>query len=133
MSVQAAINGLNAVIATITGLKRVYADPPEAISEFPSALTYIGSGEMYAAASGGHSLHTLVVEIYHGRQIMAQAVNEAKVWPDRVYAALKADEKLGGAVSHIGWPLRYRALPLNYNDLVHFGIRFEVVVKVNET
>lgn len=133
MSVQAAITNLNQLVAGLSGLVRVYSDPPESISEFPAALTYIGQGEMTATAAGGYSLHTLIVEIYHARQVLAQAVNEAKVWPDRLYAALKADETLGGAVSHVVWPIRYQALPLPYNDLIHFGVRFTIQVKVNET
>lgn len=133
MSVQAAIAGLNNVVAGISGLVRVYADPPESISEFPSAITYMREGETYDTAAGGYSLHMLVIDIYLARQILPEAINAAKAWPDRVRSALKADPTLGSTVSHVVWPMRYQALPLPYNDLVHFGVRFLVQVKVNES
>lgn len=133
MTVQAVIDNLNSVIATVPGLARVYADPPESISEFPCAITYIREGEMYDSAAGGYSLHTLVVEIYQARQIMALAIDKAKVWPDLVRSVLRANQTLNGSISHFVWPLRYQALPLPYNDQVHFGVRFLVQVKVNET
>lgn len=132
MSLDAAIDGLRAVVATLAGMKRVYADPPESISEFPSAIVYVSGGELNATASGGHNLHTLVIEIYHARQVLAQAVDSAKVWPDRVYAALKADMTLGGSVSHVNWPVTYKASGLRYNEVLHYGMRFEVQVKINE-
>jgi hypothetical protein len=52
---------------------------------------------------------------------------------------LKADQTLGGAVSHIVWDttggqgLNYRFLPLQYNTTTLFGVRIEVTVKVNES
>ncbi len=103
------------------------------LTQFPCAITYIREGETYDSAAGGYSLHTLVAEIYQARQIMAQAIDKAKVWPDLVRSALKANQTLGGAVSHLVWPVRYQALPLPYNDQVHFGVRFLVQVKVNES
>lgn len=132
MSLDAAIDGLRAVVTGLAGMKRVYADPPESISEFPSAIVYVSGGELNATASGGHNLHTLVVTIFHARQVLAQAVDASKVWPDLVYAALKADMTLGGTVSHVNWPVTYKALPLEYNGVVHYGMRFEVPVKINE-
>ncbi len=133
MSLDAAIDGLRGKVSGLTGLKRVFDDPPESISEFPSAIVYSANGEMTATAAGGVSLHTLIVEIYHARQVLPQAVDASKVWPDRMFAALKADMTLGGAVSHIVWPIAYKAGPMRYYEAVHYGVQFEVTVKVNET
>ena len=133
MTVERIVDELVSLLETVEGLKRVYADPPEAISEFPSAIVYVASGTMEFLATGGHSLHSVVVEIYHGRQVLPQAVDEAKVWPDRIFAALKSDQHLNGAASHIVWPFQYRASALRYGTLVHYGMRFEVTYKVNET
>lgn len=132
MSLDAAIDGLRAAVATMSGMARVYTDPPESINEFPCAFVVADSGEMSDTAAGGHSLHTLVVEIYHSRQVLAQAVDGAKVWPDRLFAALCADPRLGGSVSHVRWPLTYKAGAFSYNNMVHYGMRFNVTVKVNE-
>lgn len=138
MSLDTAIDGLRTALSAMTGLKRTYDDPPESISDFPSLIVYSKSGTMLYTASGGYSLHALVAEVYLSRQVLPEAIDAAKVWPDRVYAILKADQTLGGAVSHVVWDtqtglgLRYQMLPLQYNQNLHFGVRFEITVKVNE-
>lgn len=132
MSLNAAIDGLRTTLATMTGLKRTYADPPESINEFPSLIVYSQRGEMHFSAAGGHSLHTLIADVYHARQVLPEAVDAAKVWPDLAYAILKDNETLGGAVSHVVGPLGYQTLPLQYNQNLHFGVRFTITVKVNE-
>lgn len=139
MSLDAAIDGLRTRLATMTGLTRTYADPPESISEFPSLIVYGTGGVMYYTASGGYSLHRLVADIYLARQYLPETVDAAKPWPDRAFAVLKADQTLVGAVSHIVWDttggqgLNYRFLPLQYNTTTLFGVRIEVTVKVNES
>jgi len=132
MSLDAAIDGLRAAVEGMTGLVRVYTDPPESLNEFPCAFVVADSGEMTDTSAGGYSLHTLVVEIFHSRTVLAQAVDGAKVWPDRMFAALRADQRLGGAVSHVRWPVTYKAGALGYNGGTHYGMRFSVTVKVNE-
>jgi hypothetical protein len=132
MSLDAAIDGLHTAVASMAGLTRVYTDPPASLSEFPCAFVVASNGEMSDSGAGGYSLHTIAVEIYQSPNITAQAVDGAKVWPDRMFAALKAAPTLGGAVSHVRWPITYRALGLVYNNVTHYGMRFEITVKVNE-
>lgn len=132
MSLDAAIDGLRAAVETMPGLTRVYTDPPESLNEFPCAFVVSESGEMSDTSAGGYSLHTLVVEIFHGRTVLAQAVDGAKVWPDRMFTAIRADPTLGGSVSHVRWPITYNAGALGYNSMTHYGMRFKVTVKVNE-
>jgi len=132
MSLDAAIDGLRSVVEGVSGITRVYTDPPESLNEFPCAFVVADSGEMADSGAGGYSLHTLVVEVFHSRTIIAQAVDGAKVWPDRLFAALRADVRLGGSVSHVRWPITYQAGALTYNGMTHYGMRFRVIVKVNE-
>lgn len=132
MSLDAAIDGLRAAVATMTGLTRVYTDPPESLNEFPCAFVVADSGEMSDSGAGGYSLHTLAVEVFHSRTVIAQAVDGAKAWPDRMFAALRADPRLGGSVSHVRWPMTWQAGALTYNGITHYGMRFRITVKVNE-
>lgn len=132
MTLERAINGLSAVVAGLAGLTRFYTDPPASLSEFPCAFVVASNGEMSDSGAGGIAFHTLAIEIYQAPNITAQAVDGAKVWPDRVFAALTADPLLGGNVTHIRWPITYRALGLQYNNVTHYGMRFEVTVKVIE-
>lgn len=132
MSLSSAIGGVRTMLGNVSGLTRVYTDPPESISEFPAAIVYSREGEYHGSAAGGHSLHTIIIEIYHARQHLPQAVDEAKQWPGKIYTAVAADITLGGTVSHVVYPLRYRSMPLRYNESTHFGVRFELTAKINE-
>jgi len=127
MSLDTVIDTLRTHVAHLTGLTRVYDDPPESMSEFPCAIVYPYRGNYEANASGGRSFHTLIVEIHQSRQVLPQAMDAAKVWPDRLFAELKAATDL-----HIVWPFNYTAAGLQYATEVHYGVRFEVQVKVNE-
>ncbi len=131
-SLDGAIDGVYAAVAGITGLTRVYTDPPASLSEFPCAFVVAASGEMSDSGAGGLAFHTIAIEIYQSPNITAQAVDGAKVWPDRVFAALRSDTTLGGKVTHIRWPITYQALGLQYNNVTHYGMRFLCTVKVLE-
>lgn len=133
MSVSAVIAGLNTRLGTIAGLT-VLANPPESINEFPSSIAYHLRTETWNSASGGYSLHTIRVEVYEARQVLPQAVDRAKAWPDSVRTAVKADETLAGQATAILWPMRCESTPLRYGgqDNVYFGVRFEITYKVNE-
>jgi hypothetical protein len=72
------------------------------------------------------------VDVLSSRQNLPQSVSESKAWPDALMAGLRADETLGGAVSAIVWPVLYEATAIQYNSLTHYGIRFEVTVKIME-
>ena len=132
MSLDAAIGGVRTAVAGMAGLTRVYDDPPASLSEFPCAFVVAASGEMSDTGAGGIAFHTIAIEIYQAPNITAQAVDGAKVWPDRVFAALRTDPTLDGTVTHIRWPITYQALGLTYNNVVHYGMRFNVTVKVLE-
>jgi len=130
MGLEAALGGLQNAVATMAGLARVHSDPPESISEFPAAIVYAWEGEMEASAVGDRAIHTAVVEIHESRQVLPQAIDRAKQWPDKLLAALRANPTLGGSVAAIVWPVRYRARPLLYGSELHYGIRFEVRLKI---
>lgn len=132
MSLDAAIGGVRAAVGTMTGLTRIYDDPPASLSEFPCAFVVASNGEMSDSGAGGIAFHTIAIEIYQSPNITAQAVDGAKVWPDRVFAALRTDPTLGGTITHIRWPITYQALGLQYNNAIHYGMRFLVTVKVIE-
>lgn len=127
----AIIAALLDTLGSVTGIVRAYDDPPEALNEFPCVIAYAFTGELNVMSAGlGKELHTLVVEVHHTRQLLPQAIDAAKVWPRRVLTALNDDLTLGGTVDAVVWPVRYRAGRLAYAEEVHYGVRFEVTVKV---
>ncbi len=127
MSLATTISLLAAHIDNLPAL-RVHTAAPDTLSDLPAAIIYPYEGTMEANAAGGRSFHKLVVEIHHSRQVLPQAITEAQVWPDLVYAELKAATDL-----HIIWPFTYKAAGFAYGNETHYGVRFEVTVKVNET
>jgi hypothetical protein len=134
MSLETAVDNLYTLLSDMTGLTRAYADPKDSVNEFPALIVYAGEGEYHDSAAGGHSIHTLVAEIYLARQHLEQAADQAKPFPGRVFAKLQSDRTLNGAVSHLGSGegiMRYQVLPKRYNELLHLVVRFEIQVKIN--
>lgn len=131
MSLEGAVDGLREALAGLTGLGRAYEDPPEGLNDFPALMVYSRSGELTGISAGlSRNLHTLIVDIYESREVLPAAIHRSKRWPDLVMATLRLDETLGGSTSAIVWPVRYRSGPMTYGKATHYGVRFEVTVKV---
>lgn len=133
MTLEAAVDALVTLAGTLDGLDRMYADPPASISEFPCGMAYIESGE-YIAGPSAHGNHSLVLVIYESNTVTPQAIDRAKRWPDLVRVLLRDNLTLSGTASHVGNKDRffsYRAGPMPYNDILHYGVRFTIPVKVN--
>lgn len=129
MTLEGTVSALVQVLAGLDGIERAYDDPPEALTEFPCALAFAGSGSQEVVSDGlGKSLHTVIVEIHHSRQIVQEAIDAAKVWPDRLLQGLYRAQRRGDL--QIVWPVQYEALPLPYNQETHYGMRFRVTLKV---
>lgn len=132
MSLAATITALRTVIDTIPNL-RVYTDPPESINEFPSAIVYSNEG-VYGIGSAdlSRSYHMLIVDIYHARQMLPQAIDSAKVWPDLVYGVVR-DAMTAGTLYVVAVSgraeINYRTTSLPYNDMLHFGVQFTIRLK----
>lgn len=125
-SLASVMAGLLNMLNQVPGLRRVWDRPPESMSEFPCAILYSYQGEIQNNAAGGRSFHTVRIEIHHTRQVMPQALGEAEVWPGRVGNVLKTSSL------DIVWPVRYRCGPIDYANERHYGVQFDVLVKVNE-
>lgn len=136
MSLEAAIDALTTLAGTLDGLRRMYTDPPPSISEFPCGMVYIESGEYtQITRCAGRGDHNLVLAIYESNTITAQAIRRANRWPDLVRTLLRANLTLSGTVNYIGISnnqlFSYRAGPMPYNDILHYGVRFVIPVKID--
>ncbi len=133
MTLEAAVNAMVVAVRTLDGLRKMYDNPPESLSEFPCGLAYIKGGE-YIAGGAPHGNHIITVDIYESRSILPQSVDRAKQWPDKMRTLLAANLQLGGAASHVGNQTRffsYEAMAMQYNDMLYYGVRFQIPVKVN--
>jgi hypothetical protein len=98
------------------------------LAQLPCLIAFAGSGTMEAVSYGlGKNLHTVIVEIHHSRTIVQAAIDAAKVWPDRVLAALYTAQKTSAL--YVVYPFTYEALALPYNNEVHYGMRFRITIK----
>lgn len=127
MSLATVVDAVATHVQALTGMKRVYADPPDSMSEFPCAIVYAQSGEMGHRIGKGlcaSGEHVIVVEIHHARQVLPQAVAASQVWPDLLFTQLQ-----GSSTLNVLYPVRYVAGALEYGKEVHYGVRFEITVR----
>ena len=117
----------------MTGIIKCHADPPEQMAQFPCAIVYVSSGEMTVGGHGAQSIYTSVLDIHHSRVILPRAVDEAKVWPERVLNKLYTGGTFGGYVAAVVWPIAFDALALSYAGETHYGMRFRIPTKVITT
>lgn len=133
MTLVAAVNAMVVAVRTLDGLKKMYDNPPESLSEFPCGIAYIKGGE-YVAGPVSHGNHIIIVDIYESRSILPQSVDRAKEWPDKMRTLLRDNLTLTGTASHVGNQSRffsYEAMAMQYNDMLYYGVRFQIPVKVN--
>ncbi len=128
MSLETVVDGLVTTLGGMTGIVRAYADPPESPQEFPCLIAYAGTGTLEAVSGGlGKNLHTVIVEVHHNREIIQDAIDAAKVWPDRVLQTLYTAQKSSTLV--VVYPVTYESTALQYNAEWHYGVRFRITVK----
>jgi hypothetical protein len=132
MTLEAACNELLNLAATLSGITRKYADPPETVNEFPAVMVYPMRGNIELLSAGmSRSFHVIALDIIQTRQYIATAVRAAMTWPDLVSNMLRTYPNLNGTVAHIA-SVSYRIGPIRYGQDVLFGARFELTVKVME-
>lgn len=135
MALSDAISSMVTILGAMSGIQRAYTNPPESIDEFPALLVYAGPSEMEFMPGGYKAIHTIIVEVRHSRQVLPAAVDAAKVWPDRLMAAIRtemgsAGTQFGGYVTAIAGPITATPGAYGYNQETHYGVRFEVPIKV---
>jgi len=130
-ALDAAMTQLGVVLGAMSGLTRWYSDPPEALAEFPCGMAFANYGSLAVQSDGlGKGLHTVSVVIYQSRAILPEAIDAAKVWPYRIFAALAGHLRLNSTVDTIVWPMAYKFGPLQYGSEVHYGVTCDITLKI---
>lgn len=133
MSLPAAISALVTIAGTLTGVRRVYPLPPNSISDYPSAIAYPVSGTLESASQGhGKGLHVIRVDVFSQKGQLEERIAAVLTWPSEFQIALSNDQRLGGSVNAIVWPITYQARPVQYGKEVPFTMRFDVTIKLME-
>jgi hypothetical protein len=99
---------------------------------FPFVIAYPFEGEMVSVSSGHiKGLHKVVFELHQSRRVAPDSLVAVEVWPERFLNALAADLTLAALNTMVRWPMSYRAGPMEYGKNVHYGVRFEITLKIH--
>lgn len=125
-TLQAAIDEIQAQVATVSGIRAAPDEPPEAINAFPFAVCYASSGRYSIGPPDVmHGMHSIILEVHVARVDLARdvgrAMGYAKSIPNRVFYALKAGTL--PALETIG-AIRYEFGAMMYAGQKTLGFRF---------
>ena len=126
-TIQDAIEGIQDVMLTVSGIKGAPDYPPEKLGGlFPLAITFASEGEWSdGPAQSARALHNIIIEVHCARRDMQYDVEKAVTFGDTVPLALIADRTLGGVVDTFG-DITYRFGAMKYGDDQSIGWRFVV-------
>lgn len=129
MDVTSAINRVQALWLTVSGVRAAPAEPPEKLDPLPMAVTFEHSGEldvapMYAGSFAPQT-GTLWSELHVSRADLPRAIRSGMSFRDEFLRALQADPNLNGTIMIIS-PVRWTFLPMEWNGIQTVGYRFEI-------
>lgn len=136
MDITDAINYVQDLWLTISGVKAAPDVPPESINQFPIAVTYEQSGnvvisDMYSG-SWGEETGVIVSELHLTRQNLPTAVGAAMAYRNAFLNKLRAAPNLNGTVMMIE-RLEWQFGKLEYGEIETLGYKFEIGVKLELT
>ena len=135
-SMQDAITALQAVWSGISGIKQAPAQAPEAMGDFPFAVTYPRQGHFTLQSSAFQLEYpSLFSELHLPRVSLPDAIAAALGYHESFKDALLADITLGGVVhtiapgaAQIDWIFGY--LAWGGDKEAHLGFRYTIDVKL---
>lgn len=135
-SLVAAIQAIQAH-AVAAGAAAAPTYPPEAMSQFPFAVTYPESGWSEDKDAGwGQDVHVVVTEVHYARQLLPRAVEQALPFWEAFTARLANDPTLGGACETIvpgPEGITYRFGRLAYAEEEHVGWQIRIKLVITRT
>ena len=130
-TLQDAIEAIQDVALTLSGVKEAPDYPTEAMNQFPFVVTYAASGTWERESDWKKGLHTIFAEIHVSRELLPRAIAQTMPYAETFPNALLNDPTLNGTVDTIVGEIRYTfgRLSLGGNQDEHIGFRFEIQVK----
>lgn len=128
MSVEAVIEGANTVLATLTGIKRVWANAPESLSELPATILTPEKGTVAWPRRPNlrDTTHDLRLTLLVNRGADLPSADQAlKPWVDTVIALFDAHVTLGGSCLAAGVS-DYTYGHVEYGGVPYLGITFNL-------
>lgn len=129
MALRDAIIDIQQKALNLSGVKRADDDPPESMSEFPFAVSYVVSGVVPMGSHGfSNYLHVIFCEIHIARTILADSISRAMPYIESMALALINDPTLGDTVQSVN-EISYEFGELKWGEDSHIGVRFSITVK----
>ncbi len=143
-TLQDAIEQVQRVARSLSGIKAAPDYAPDDEAQFPFAVTYAFSGTWgtYGGSHGKQGMHTLVTEIHVSRNPgLARAIEQAMPYCESFPHALFLDIQDSGdlydviqGIGHgMGDPIRYTFGALQWAGVQTVGFRFEIDIKQQST
>jgi hypothetical protein len=124
MSLQDAIDDVNATVRALAGIKSALDYPPEQANEYPFWVAYMGNGvftfDTYPATKG---LHTIIGELHVARKDLPNDISIAAPFVDSIPVAIMADVTLGGTVG-LFENITYEFAAMRWDAVDTVGFRF---------
>jgi len=139
MSVNTALAAIVAVVADISGIRRVPSKPTETANVYPFAVAYVMDGQLVNGAIGSRKhLVNIAIELLTARKDLARDMALISPYIDTISSALLAEvsdsgDRFGNTISAFEG-INYELLPeVNYAGVQMIGYRFTLTnVKILE-
>jgi hypothetical protein len=127
MSLQDCIDDVADTIGAISGIRAAPHEPPEAISAYPTVITYPGAGEYRTGEPAGmlKYLGDIVVELHLARKDLPRDVAKVATYERSIPNDILEDTTLGGHCSTCG-PVTSSGLIAMEWDVPTIGIRYVI-------
>lgn len=122
--IELALTAVATIVRSVTTLKQVPVDPPEAISVDTFAVVYAQSGSIDNGVVGlKKSLHSISVDCLTKRTDLARDLARVKPLIDLIPSALLANPTLAGTVQTFG-SISYEVVQVEYGAVPMIGYKF---------
>jgi len=129
---QTAINAIQDVILTVSGIRAAPDYAPDNMSHYPFVMTYPNNGIFKSDTGAGtiRGIHQITVELHVSDNKMPQSLKQIDKYIEAIPKAIMDDPTLGGAVATIGGddvePIAYQYSIFTYAGVQTIGIEFTI-------
>lgn len=132
-------DAIKRILELDSGIKRVFSDPPESVSAYPTAIVLEVNGESSRSAFGGLWEATIKARVWilvAPRQHLPHAIRMSRPWVSKVLrlfqerdelAPTDVDEPIGEVIG-----LEWKEGNLEYAGIQHSGIELTVTARVDQ-
>lgn len=128
MTLQSAIQDVQATIAAISGIRDAPNYPPEDSAVYPFVVAYAGPGEFRTGEPAGQMkyLGSIIVDLHIARKDLPRDVEKAMTYHESIPNEILEDTTLGGNISTCGPVSCSGIIVMAYGGQETLGLRFTI-------